>query len=167
MVIEIFTNFSNARSETATFHFAALGSSFSAALPADSPLIGGEITSARIYLDVETFPGSDAANFFTDISFPIESFPGNTNAFVLAGVDLGWSSAGTFHYFEETTRFNGLFAPYRYGGETRPRISMACSSRPPASSSITSQPAGAPSRWSVRPCAKSTAVTVTSMSTFR
>lgn len=108
----------SARAETATFKFAALGTSFSAALPADSPLIGQEITSARIYLDVEAFPGSDAANFFTDISFPIEPFPGNVSALVLVGADLGWSGAGTFHYFEETTRFNGVFAPYRYGGET-------------------------------------------------
>jgi hypothetical protein len=108
----------SAQAETATFKFAALGSSFSAALPADSPLIGKEIVSARIYLDVESFPGSDAANFFTDISFPIEPFPGNTNALVLVGADLGWSGSGTFHYFEETTRFNGVFAPYRYGGET-------------------------------------------------
>lgn len=54
--------------------FAALGSSFSAALPADSPLNGKEIVSARIYLDLESFPASDAANFFTDISFPIEPF---------------------------------------------------------------------------------------------
>ena len=37
---------------------------------------------------------------------------------VLIGADLGWSGEGTFHYFEETTRFNGVFAPYRYGGET-------------------------------------------------
>lgn len=108
----------SAQAETATFKFAPLGSSFSAALPADSPLIGKEIVSARIYLDVESFPRSDAANFFTDISFPIEPFPGNTNALVLAGADLGWSGSGTFHYFEETTRFNGTFQPYRYGGET-------------------------------------------------
>jgi hypothetical protein len=25
---------------------------------------------------------------------------------------------GHVHYFEETTRFNGVFAAYRYGGET-------------------------------------------------
>lgn len=107
-----------AHAETATFHFAAVGTSFSAALPADSPLIGGEITSTRIYLDVESFPGSDAANFFTDISFPIDPFPGNESALVLVGVDLGWSGSGTFHHFEETARFNGIFSPFRYGGET-------------------------------------------------
>ena len=107
-----------ARAATATFNFAQVGTSFSAALLGDDPLIGKEVTTARIYLDVEIFPGSDAANFFTDISFPIEPFPGNTNALVLTGSELGWSGAGTFHYFEETTRFNGIFAAFRYGGET-------------------------------------------------
>jgi len=104
--------------ETATFTFAPVGSSFSAFLPGDSPLIGKEIVSARIYLDVESFAGSDAANFFTDISFPIAPDPGNTNALVLVGSDLGWSGSGTFHYFEETTGFNGVFVSARYGGET-------------------------------------------------
>ena len=104
--------------ETATFTFAPVGSSFSAFLPSDSPLIGKEIVSARIYLDVDSFEGSDAANFFTDISFPIAPDPGNTNALVLVGSDLGWSGSGTFHYFEETTGFNGVFVSARYGGET-------------------------------------------------
>ena len=109
---------STATAATETFNFAAVGTSFSAFLPPDSPLIGQEVVSARIYLDVESFAGSDAANFFTDISFPIEPLPGNVNALVLIGADLGWSGAGTFHYFEETTRFNGTFASFRYGGET-------------------------------------------------
>jgi hypothetical protein len=106
------------RAETATFTFAPVGSFISAFLPSDSPLLGKEIVSTRIYLDVECFPGSDASNFFTDMSFPIEPFPGNTNAIVLFGSDLGWSGSGTFHYFEETTRFNGVFLSTRYGGET-------------------------------------------------
>jgi len=109
---------SNAKAATATFTFAQVGSSFSAFLPADDPRVGKEITSARIYLDVESFPGSDAANFFADLSFPIDPFPGNENAIVLVGSDLGWSGSGTFHYFEETTRFNGTFVSARYGGET-------------------------------------------------
>lgn len=117
-VAGFFGAITSAKAETATFHFAPLGGSFSAALLGDDPLIGGEITATRIYLDVEAFPGSDAADFFTDISFPIEPSPGNTNALVLVGADLGWSGAGTFHYFETTSRFNGVFAPYRYGGET-------------------------------------------------
>jgi hypothetical protein len=104
--------------QKATFHFAPLGSSFSAFLPPDSPLVGKEIISARIFLDVQSNPGSDAANFFTDIVFPIDPFPGNENALVLTGSDLGWSGPGTFHFFEETTRFNGTFVVARYGGET-------------------------------------------------
>jgi hypothetical protein len=107
-----------AAGETVTFNFAQVGGSFSAFLPADSPLIGQEIISARIYLDVEAFKGSDAANFFTDLSFPISPFPGNENAIVLFGDDLGWSGSGTFHFFEETTMFNGTFVAARYGGET-------------------------------------------------
>ena len=109
---------SSAPAETATFTFAPVGSSFSAFLPADSPLIGKQIVSARIYLDVESFAGSDAADFFTDISFPIAPDSGNTNALVLVGSDLGWSGSGTFHYFEETTGLNGVFVSARYGGET-------------------------------------------------
>jgi hypothetical protein len=107
-----------ATADTVTFNFAQVGSSFSAFLPADSPLIGQEIVSARIYLDVQSFKGSDAANFFTDLSFPIIPFPGNENAIVLMGSDLGWAGAGTFHFFQETTMFNGTFVAGRYGGET-------------------------------------------------
>lgn len=108
----------SAAAETTTFHFAPVGNSYSAFLGGDSPLIGKEIVAARIYLDVESFPGSDAANFFTDISFPIIPFDGNESALVLTGDELGWSGAGVFNYFEETDRFNGVFAPGRYGAET-------------------------------------------------
>lgn len=104
--------------QTATFHFAPLGSSFLAFLPPDSPLVGKEIVAARIVLDVQSNLGSDAANFFTDITFPIDPFPGNENGLVLTGSDLGWSGAGAFHFFEESTRFNGIFVVARYGGET-------------------------------------------------
>ena len=107
-----------AQATTIAFEFAPVGGSFLAVLPFDSPLIGQEIISARIYLDVESFAGSDAANFFTDISFPIAPLPGNESALALFGSDLGWSGSGTFHFFEETTRFNGTFVSARYGGET-------------------------------------------------
>jgi hypothetical protein len=109
---------STAMAETVTFNFANVGSSFSAFLSSDSPLIGLQVVSARIYLDVESFAGSDAANFFTDISFPIAPFKGGENALVIFGSDLGWSGSGVFHFFEETTLFNGTFVPARYGGET-------------------------------------------------
>jgi hypothetical protein len=110
--------FTTARADTVTFNFAQVGSSFSAFLPGDSPLIGLEIVSARIYLDVQSFEGSDAANFFTDLSLPILPFKGNESAIVIFGDDLGWSGSGVFHFFEETTMFNGTFVPGRYGGET-------------------------------------------------
>ena len=45
-----------AKAETATFNFAPVGSSYLAALLADDPLVGKEIVTARIYLDVESFP---------------------------------------------------------------------------------------------------------------
>jgi hypothetical protein len=109
---------STAPADTVTFNFADVGTSFSAFLSADSPLIGQQIISARIYLDVESFEGSDAANFFTDLSFPISPFKGNENALAIFGDDLGWSGSGVFHFFEETTLFNGTFVPARYGGET-------------------------------------------------
>ena len=109
---------SAARAEIVTFSFAPVGSSFSAFLGAADPLVGREIVSARIYLNVESFAGSDAANFFTDLAFPVSPFPGNTNGLVILGGELGWSGAGLFSYFEETTLFNGVFIPARYGGET-------------------------------------------------
>ncbi len=114
----VFGASSAARANTITFNFAPVGTAFSAFLGQDSPLVGQEIVSARIYLNVESFPGSDAANFFTDISFPISPFPGNQNALSLLGSDLGWSGSGDFHFFEETTIFNGIFVPARYAGET-------------------------------------------------
>ncbi len=107
-----------ASADTKTFLFAQQGQAYSAFLPGDDPVIGQEIAFARIYLDVESFPGSDAADFFTDISFPIDPFPGKTSALSLFGADLGWSGEGTFHYFIETTDFNGLFISRRFGAET-------------------------------------------------
>ncbi len=107
-----------AKATTITFDFAPVGNSFLAILPPDSPLIGQEVISARIYLDVESFAGSDAANFFTDISFPITPLPGNESALAIFGSDLGWSGPGLFQFFEKTSRFNGTFVSTRYGGET-------------------------------------------------
>jgi len=107
-----------ARADTVTFNFAQVGTSFSAFLPPDSPLIGREVISARIYLNVESFSGSDADNFFTDLSFPISPFPGNENVLALIGSDLGWSGSGEFDFFQETTLFNGIFVSARFAGET-------------------------------------------------
>jgi hypothetical protein len=107
-----------ALADTVEFLFAPVGNSFSAFMSGDDPLVGKEIISARIYLTVESLPGSDAANFWTDITLPIEPFDGNTNSLYLAGSDLGWSGSGTFTYFLETTMLNGHFVPARWGGET-------------------------------------------------
>jgi hypothetical protein len=107
-----------AKAGTVTFNFAPVGTSYSAFLAPGSPLIGKEVISARIYLNVQSFPGSDAANFFTDLSFPISPFPGNENVLALVGSDLGWSGAGTFDFFEETKLFNGIFVSARFAGET-------------------------------------------------
>jgi len=107
-----------ALADTVEFQFAQVGNSFQAFLGSDDPLVGKEIVSARIYLTVESFQGSDAANFWTDITLPIEPFDGNTNFIGLAGSDLGWSGSGVFDYFLETTSLNGHFIATRYGGET-------------------------------------------------
>ncbi len=107
-----------AHAGTATFNFANVGNSYLAFLPGDSPLVGKEVVSAKVYLDVESFAGSDAANFFTDIAFPIAPLDGNDGGLALLGEDLGWFGAGEFHYFEETERFNGHFVSTRYGAES-------------------------------------------------
>ncbi|MFO0840246.1 MAG: hypothetical protein U1D55_17190 [Phycisphaerae bacterium] len=99
----------HAAAQVATFNFAAVNQSYSAFLPPDDALVGQQIVSARIYLNVESLPGSDAANFYTDIAFPIDPLPSNTNALVLTGADLGWIGSGTFNYFLQTTEFNGVF----------------------------------------------------------
>lgn len=100
------------------FYFAPVGNSFSAFMSGDDPLVGKEIVSTRIYLNVESYPGSDAANFWTDIALPIQPFDGNTNFVALFGDDLGWSGSGVFSHFVETTDLNGHFIATRWGGET-------------------------------------------------
>ena len=107
-----------ANADTTTFHFAQVGQSYSAFLSSANPLVGQHVTHARFYLDVLSNANSDAAAFFTDISFPIDPLPGNTNFFSLLGADENWSGPGTFHYFLDTTDYNGTFVPARYGAET-------------------------------------------------
>ena len=104
--------------ETTEFFFARVNQSYSAAIFADNPIVGMRIVAARIYLDVRALPGSDGADFFTDILLPIEPDPGNVNTFSFAGADNGWSGSGDFSFFEETTRFNGIFVARRYGAES-------------------------------------------------
>jgi hypothetical protein len=104
--------------DTVSFSFARVGTSYSAALFQDSPLVNHEVTGARIILDVEIYPESDGANFVADLAMPIDPNPGNTNAIVLNGVDLGWSGDGIFNYFAETDEFNGFLVARRYGAAT-------------------------------------------------
>ena len=103
--------------DVATFFFAPVGNSYSAFLPPDDPLVGQEIIEARIFLFVDVTAG-DAAEFATDILFPIEPFPGNDAALALSGEELDWSGTGHFEFTDTTTRFNGHFISRRYGAET-------------------------------------------------
>ena len=103
---------------TATFDFAQVGQAYSAAIFEDDPIVGKEVVSARIILEVLAFPGSDAVDFTTDLLLPIDPFEGCTNVLLLNGADMGWSGEGVFSYTEETDRFNGVFVARKYGAET-------------------------------------------------
>lgn len=104
--------------EKAKFNFANACNSYSAFLPPDSPLVGKEIVSTTIRLNVNVDEGSDGKNFLTNIGFPIEPLPDGTNAFSLTGESQGWSGAGGFLYTKVTKRFNGKFISVRFGAET-------------------------------------------------
>lgn len=108
----------SAHAETVTFAFAPVGNSLSYFMGADDPLIGKQVISTHIVLKVRSADGSDAANFYTDHSFPILPDPGNESALALSGADMGWSGSGDFLYDTKTTMFNGVFVPARYGSET-------------------------------------------------
>ena len=109
----------SANAEVVRFSFAPVGNSLSYFLGADDPLVGKRVINTRIHLEVVSFPGSDAANFFTDHSFPIDPDEGSQSALALFGEDLNWHGEGNFSYIvEETSMFNGVFVPARYGSET-------------------------------------------------
>lgn len=110
----------HASADVATFNFARVGQSYSAAFFADNPLVGQEVMMTRIFLELEVEPGADAAEFSTDIVFPLEPFAGNTNVLVLTGEMLGWTGSGRFTHMVETTEFNGVFIARRFGAETLP-----------------------------------------------
>ena len=103
---------------TATFDFAQVGMAYSAALFEDDPIVGKEVVSTKIILEVLAYPGSDAADFTTDLLLPVEPFEGCTNMLVLSGAEMGWSGEGVFSYTEETESFNGIFVARKYGAET-------------------------------------------------
>jgi uncharacterized protein (TIGR03382 family) len=100
--------------------FAAFGQSYSAAVFADHPLVGRHVDAARVLLVVIVAPGSDAADFFTDIALPTAPDAGATGTIILRGSDLGWSGSGTFTYDATTTAYNGTIVARRYGAETPP-----------------------------------------------
>ncbi|QQS10152.1 MAG: hypothetical protein IPK69_05910 [Phycisphaerales bacterium] len=104
--------------ETHRFSLANVGMSYSAFLSSASPLVGRQVQSARIEIHLSVAPGSNAADFHTDIALPIEEAPGQLRVFVFDGIDENWSGEGPFTYFETTTALNGTIVPTRYGAET-------------------------------------------------
>jgi hypothetical protein len=104
--------------ETTTFNFAQVGMSYLAFLSGSDPRVGAEVIGGRIYLYVESLPGSDAANFSTNILLPIEVAPDEAFPIVLDGVDLGWSGSGQFEYVTEIPELHGFFISMRFGAET-------------------------------------------------
>ncbi len=104
--------------QTKVFNFANVGQSYSAAIFANDPIVGQQVIGARIYLDISSPPGSDAAFFKTDLALPLIPDPGKTNVVVLSGTSLGWSGEGTFSYFEETDNIQGVFISTGFGGSS-------------------------------------------------
>lgn len=103
-----------------TFNFAPYGNSYLAAIFGDDPRVGRQVLSARITLDIVVPEGLDAAEFLTDIGLPIDVPPTGTNFVVITGVDQGWTGAGQFHYFLESTDYAGTIIATRFGAETPP-----------------------------------------------
>jgi hypothetical protein len=108
----------SANAEFVTFDFASVGQSRSYFWSDSHEHVGKQIINARIKLSIDSYAGSDAANFFTDHSFPILPDEGGTSAIVIYGTDFGWSGSGKFEIEFETTAFNGVFVPARFGSET-------------------------------------------------
>ncbi len=103
-----------------TFIFAEVGTTYTGFFFPDNPFVGQEVMLTRIFLEVDVAPGADAADFDTDIAFPLRPFEGNRNALGITGADLGWSGSGRFTYMLETTEFNGMFISTLYGAATGP-----------------------------------------------
>ena len=109
-----------ASADIQSFIFAEVGTTYTGFLFPGNPIVGQEVVLTRIFLDVEVFPGSDAADFDTDLSLPNTPFPGNRNALSITGAELGWSGSGRFTYIHETTDYNGVFISTIYGAATSP-----------------------------------------------
>ncbi len=101
-----------------TFMFAEAGTSYTGLIFQGDPIIGQEISHARILLTITVAPGGNAADFHTDIAFPIEPFAGSTNVLNISGQSEGWSGAGTFSIDRTVTTHNGTFRAGLFGAET-------------------------------------------------
>ena len=103
--------------DTRFFPFARVGTSYSAAVFSGDPDVGRRIVSATVTLHLTVSPGSDAAEFSTDLLPPIEP-DGGSAVVAYLGSDLGWSGSGTFDFTTTTAEFNGTLIARRYGAET-------------------------------------------------
>lgn len=104
--------------QTIEWIFADPGTTFTGFIFPGDPRIGARVVSTRIFFDVLVYDGFDAADLDVDWTFPISPDPGNTPILGISGAAQGWSGAGTFHYFEETERFNGAIIQTLYGAAT-------------------------------------------------
>lgn len=104
--------------EVHQFNFAAVGQSYSAAIFASDPLVGRRVVSTTIVLNLSVNPGSNAADFSTDILLPIDTDAPTGSAVAYSGTDLAWSGSGPFAFTETTTRYNGVIVAARFGAET-------------------------------------------------
>lgn len=100
-----------------TFPFAQVGNSYTAAIFDGHPIAGRRVIRTEVVLRVEVNPGSNAADFATDILLPIIADSGDS-VFTLNGSDQNWSGSGTFEFRETTTRYNGPIRTGRYGAES-------------------------------------------------
>jgi hypothetical protein len=100
------------------FNFANVGMSYSAAIFASDPIVGRRVISTTLVLNLSVDPGSDAADFTTDILLPIQTDAPTGSVVLYSGLDLGWAGSGVFQFTETTTRYNGVIVPARFGAET-------------------------------------------------
>lgn len=106
--------------DTTRFIFADVGTTHTGFIFPGDLRIGREIVLTRIHLVLEVFPGADAAEFDTDVTFPISPGPGSTPVLALTGAGLDWTGSGVFVYDDETTLFNGTFIQTLFGAATSP-----------------------------------------------
>jgi hypothetical protein len=109
-----------AQGATKTFTFAEVGTTYTGFFFPDDPFNGQHVVMTRVYLTLIVPDGSDAGFFNTDISFPLIPDEGAINVLALSGEGLGWSGAGKFTTYIETTDFNGTFYSTLFGAATSP-----------------------------------------------